>query len=824
MAPSLINTVGVVAAAFVAGTSATKSYKIADKYSSSNFYSKWNFVTTDPNNGYVEYQSQQGANDHNLVQLSDDGFYLGVDYNQAMPDTWTRYPGRRSVRVESQQTYNHGLFIGDFSHLPKPTCGTWPAFWMFGSKGEFDFLENWNDLTFNRITAHANNGLCTIKQSDMSASVVTNNCADIAPPQYDYQACSANSYDGVFGSDTGGVYATEWTSEYIRLWSWKVAPDDVQAGKPDPSTWGKPMFQVSDCNIDQNFADLKFILNINFCSVANQPDKWGATDGCATKTGKDTCMEYVASNGAAFQDSFFKVKGISVYELTEDPQTSTTSSTTTPSSTPSSTVLSTTSSTPVSSDLPSATATTSASAAASASDASASVSDSAPASASVSTSDASFASVSATASASIPDSASASSSGSTSASVSDSASVTGVTASDSSATNVPTASVTTPADNDQQSLSTSAFPTLSVSAPYKNGTISSSQLSLTPTVDPSSATQSSGAQSSGAQSSDAQFTTSTEFATRVYTVTSCAPTVTNCPVGSVTTETVALYTTVCPVSDKNNSPKPTPPTFLTQTAYVTNIYTITSCPRTVTNCPVGSVTTEVGTTTKLMPVATPTAQADSPVYSTVTRKVTNVYTITSCAPTVTNCPVGSLTTQFGTQTTVVPVVNSPGANGSPNGSPNTKTDVYPVVGPTGSNVNGGSDNGKTTTIVSTAHRTKTITIKPASSVVPSVGAAAAPSAASNPTTDAEVAVYVTATVVPVGPSAPAIALVNALVNSTTNGTANASLSKPVMVSAGTPAAGCTGSDCKVPATSGNVRNGVASAAFVVVAGLFALAF
>lgn len=80
---------------------------------------------------------------------------------------------------------------------------------MFGSRGEFDFLENWNDLTFNRITAHTGDpkdvGVCTIKQSDMTAQIVTTNCADKAAGQYDYQACSANSEDGVFGSDTGGL-------------------------------------------------------------------------------------------------------------------------------------------------------------------------------------------------------------------------------------------------------------------------------------------------------------------------------------------------------------------------------------------------------------------------------------------------------------------------------------------------------------------------------------------------------------------------------------------------------------------------------------------
>lgn len=44
-------------------------------------------------------------------------------------------------------------------------------------------------------------------------------------------------------------------------------------------------------------------------------------------------------------------------------------------------------------------------------------------------------------------------------------------------------------------------------------------------------------------------TTSTVYATKTYTITSCAPTVTKCPVGKVTTEVVPAYTTVCPVKN-----------------------------------------------------------------------------------------------------------------------------------------------------------------------------------------------------------------------------------------------------------------------------------
>lgn len=40
-----------------------------------------------------------------------------------------QYPGkgRDSVRIESKKRYGQGLFVADFTHLPKPACGQWPA-------------------------------------------------------------------------------------------------------------------------------------------------------------------------------------------------------------------------------------------------------------------------------------------------------------------------------------------------------------------------------------------------------------------------------------------------------------------------------------------------------------------------------------------------------------------------------------------------------------------------------------------------------------------------------------------------------------------------
>ena len=35
--------------------------------------------------------------------------------------------GRPSVRIASKKAWTHGLFIGDFAHVPAGVCGTWPA-------------------------------------------------------------------------------------------------------------------------------------------------------------------------------------------------------------------------------------------------------------------------------------------------------------------------------------------------------------------------------------------------------------------------------------------------------------------------------------------------------------------------------------------------------------------------------------------------------------------------------------------------------------------------------------------------------------------------
>ncbi|KAM3507304.1 hypothetical protein MY10362_001830 [Beauveria mimosiformis] len=287
---------------------------------------------------------------------------------------------------------------------------------------------------------------------------------------------------------------------------------------------------------------------------------------------------------------------------------------------------------------------------------------------------------------------------------------TATTTSSSSMATISTSTVLTPTSSSNSTVvptgsnsTSSALPTISSSPVKLTGTgnaRSSSSVQLTGTGSsrtavPTSGTASvpSGSHSSLVHSSGAatttppvtvapwsnstttsqEMTTSTVYTTATRTITDCPPSVTNCP-ARVVTETIALYTTVCPVTKTNHLPpkptaKPSQPTeeMTMSTVYTTKTYTITSCPPSVPNCPIGHVTTEtifVSTTvcpvTKTDEAPKPTATPSQPAQEMTTSTVytTKTYTITSCPPSVPNCPIGQVTTETKfVSTTVCPVTD-----------------------------------------------------------------------------------------------------------------------------------------------------------------------
>ncbi|EXF80433.1 mixed-linked glucanase [Colletotrichum fioriniae PJ7] len=248
------------------------AYSLSQSYFGANLISDFNFINyADPSNGFVRYQSQPDALSKGLYFIDPDtqAVTLGVDNK----NTYGLSDGRPSLRLESKRQYNHGLFIGDFAHMPPSVCGLWPAFWMYGpdwpTSGEIDIIEGANQATKNIISGHSTSG-CRIPDSpaaagqplllDCESPGTTNNAGcNYLPP-----ASDTHTYGDAFNAVGGGVYALEWTSEAISIWHWprQSIPDDIIAKNPDPSGWGLPsaLFGTSTCDVDTYFKDMSIVI------------------------------------------------------------------------------------------------------------------------------------------------------------------------------------------------------------------------------------------------------------------------------------------------------------------------------------------------------------------------------------------------------------------------------------------------------------------------------------------------------------------------------------------------------------------------------------
>ncbi|KAL7937143.1 acid protease [Trichoderma chlorosporum] len=111
---------------------------------------------------------------------------------------------------------------------------------------------------------------------------------------------------------------------------------------------------------------------------------------------------------------------------------------------------------------------------------------------------------------------------------------------------------------------------------FGNGTVVYSVPSLSTTAASGGSTTGAAAAgtTAGAGTTAAPTYTSTFTTTSVYTITSCPPSVTNCPVGHVTTDIVTAYTTWCPIEDGSpTAPPKTAPPQITATYTLPSTYT-----------------------------------------------------------------------------------------------------------------------------------------------------------------------------------------------------------------------------------------------------------
>ncbi|OAA33466.1 beta-1,3-endoglucanase [Moelleriella libera RCEF 2490] len=679
MAPSL-RSMGVAALA-CAGNAAAVKWQLTDNYNSTNFFDKFHFFDeSDPTRGYTRYRNLADAKALGLAKIDGDEIVL-------RPDSTTMHDkndnsGRSSIRLESKATFEKQLVIGTFNYLPQDACGAWPAFWSFHepwlTAGEIDIMEGWNMMGANKPAIHTGGYQTTNRSHEKPADYKTcfadqslmktklnfadcdNDSTDLRsePKHWQYEGCHANDPESPWNTNDGGIYAVEWTDDFIKLYSFRHgnAPANIHTDSPDTSTWGGAILALSrkgGCDLDKHFAPQRLILNIAFCgATAGQPDLWRSV--CAKTTGEDTCNDFVRRNPSAFNDVYYKVKNIRFFN--EAPQTTSTSTSSMPAST-----------------------------------------------STISTS------VSITSSASV--------SSSSSVSVSSSSSIvsvhtTNTTRSHPTTPSAKTVSASSASVHRWSNTSTKAVP----STKYSSVPVVISSSSGSQVVDPSGSgsaasvpvatSSSSGSQAVGpsgpgsaasvpAVTPAASMTTVTVYTETLSTITSCAPGVPGCTTGRVVTVVVPAYTTVCPVDQASRfGPRPTQNAAVPAadpgnrfvndektvvTKKITETFTITSCGPAVTDCQIGKVTTRVTEATHVpqdqhKPAPRPThAPAPAGVpgapgvndRTTITTKITKTHTITDCGPAVTDCAVGKVVTE------VVTTTYCPGDNGAvPSGNGN----------------------------------------------------------------------------------------------------------------------------------------------------------
>lgn len=315
-------------------------YQLQESYvgpDAGDVFSKWNFFTDpDPTHGYVEYVDYTAALNEGLAKVTEKGIYLGVDMTSK-----TGEDGRRSVRVESKEVYNGGLFVVRIEHAPSG-CGLWPALWMYGNDvthpwptwGEYDILE------YIHTASQAMTSLHTTAQCDQSGvaqgeqfmgswavtgdenSVVSDNCDVRAPDQPPNSGCSQLGPEGsigtAFNAGGGGTYVAEWDPEAKHFRTWFFGPGeepfDLTSGTPHPEFWAKPFSYYTMaqgvCNAS-HFKNMRLVIDTTFCGDLGDPF---FSAMCPDVSKDTTCSEYVSQHPEAMHEAYWHLSGLDVFQ------------------------------------------------------------------------------------------------------------------------------------------------------------------------------------------------------------------------------------------------------------------------------------------------------------------------------------------------------------------------------------------------------------------------------------------------------------------------------------------------------------------------------
>jgi hypothetical protein len=297
----------------------SENYQLVENWHGEGFLDYFNFHTgSDPTNGFVTYLDKSSAESAGLVKVNDGGsVYIGVDHKTTLS---TSGKGRDSVRIGSKKYYDQSLVIADIAHMPGSICGSWPAFWSVGKNwpadGEIDIIEGVNLQDHNEIVMHTA-GTCSITDTGMTGSVNATGCGEDLGTVGCVIEGQQGSYGTSFNKQGGGVYAMQWTEQFVKIWFFPRAsiPTSITKGAPDVSQFGTPMALVEDsCDVANSFKAQSFIFDVTFCG------DWAGgvygQSGCPM-SGSDSsqsCINYVAKNPTAFEQTYWEINSVKIYQ------------------------------------------------------------------------------------------------------------------------------------------------------------------------------------------------------------------------------------------------------------------------------------------------------------------------------------------------------------------------------------------------------------------------------------------------------------------------------------------------------------------------------
>ncbi|OKL60793.1 hypothetical protein UA08_03175 [Talaromyces atroroseus] len=286
------------------------------------------YTDDDPTHGYVQYVDANTAQASGFARaVNNSQVYLGVDNSTVLNVSSSATTGRRSVRLESLHTFDQGILITDFAHVPSGVCGAWPAYWTYdyaeNPYGEVDIIEGVNDQVGDDISLHTS-AQCQLTDDSTSQSG-TDVRTDCSLKTNYVDGCGvsgpSNSYGDPFNGQGGGVWALFLRQDELAIWMFprNGIPDEISSGgQLTLDKWGVPLLHFassSGCRVSEQWKNqtivsspsqgLKFtnsppgllheqIFNIDFCGENAGGTNWNesstsASQSCADSTGFPTC-------------------------------------------------------------------------------------------------------------------------------------------------------------------------------------------------------------------------------------------------------------------------------------------------------------------------------------------------------------------------------------------------------------------------------------------------------------------------------------------------------------------------------------------------------